>query len=269
MARRQFDAWLEGHRSTTRASPPTLGTFTRPAAPDCCDGGRHRQACRPRCRDCRTDRAAHPARARGVSANGRCRPTEPSRPDPRPHRRRVRHCPCHLPPAAPHRPRPRTLSPPSAADGTSAGHAILSSDGRRMRIDLLFIQLAVVFLPGLIWTQLAATYAMKERPEPTAFLVRAFIFGLLTYTVVYFAYGWFGKDFSEPPVGNSQRFLNVDFADELLWSSAVAFVFSLIWIYGSTRRWMTRLLNWAGAATTHGKEDIWDLTFRIRAKITP
>ena len=48
-----------------------------------------------------------------------------------------------------------------------------------MRIDLLFIQLAVVFLPGLIWTQLAATYAMKERPTPADFLIRAFIFGLL------------------------------------------------------------------------------------------
>ena len=98
-----------------------------------------------------------------------------------------------------------------------------------MRIDLLFIQLAVVFLPGLIWTQLAATYAMKERPRPTEFLVRAFFF---------------------------------------LWSSGAALVFSLVWIYGSTRRWMTRFLNWVGAATTHGKEDIWDLTFsRLQAEV--
>ena len=70
-----------------------------------------------------------------------------------------------------------------------------------MRIDLLFIQLAVVFLPGLIWTQLAATYSMKERPGPMDFLVRAFIFGLLTYAVVFLAYGWFGREFSVPPVG--------------------------------------------------------------------
>ena len=130
-----------------------------------------------------------------------------------------------------------------------------------MRIDFLFIQLAVVFLPGLIWTQLAATYSMKERPKPIDFLVRAFIFGLLTYAIVFLGYGWFGREFSVPPVGDSQRFLSIDFADELLWSSAVAFLFSLVWIYGSTRRWMTRLLNRVGAATTHGKEDIWDLTF--------
>ena len=137
-----------------------------------------------------------------------------------------------------------------------------------MRIDLLFIQLAVVFLPRLIWTQLVATYAMKERPGPTEFLVRAFIFGFLTYVAVYFAYGWFGKEFSPLPVGDSERFLNVNFADELLWSSAAALTFSFVWMYGSTRRWMTRFLNRVGAATTHGKEDVWDLTFnRCRPQV--
>ena len=137
-----------------------------------------------------------------------------------------------------------------------------------MRIDILFIQLAVVFLPGLIWAQLASTYAMKERPRPAEFVVRAFIFGLLTYMAVYFMYTWFGKDFSVPPVGDSQQLLNVDFADEVLWSSVAALVFSFVWIYGSTQRWMTRLLNWVGAATTHGKEDIWDLTFsRLQAEV--
>ena len=31
---------------------------------------------------------------------------------------------------------------------------------------------------------------------------------------------------------------------------------------------MTRLLNRAGAATTHGKEDVWDLTFsRLQAEV--
>ena len=109
---------------------------------------------------------------------------------------------------------------------------------------------------------------MKERPKPTEFLVRAFFFGLLTYMAVYFMYGWFGREFSEPPVGDPQQLLNFDFADEILWSSGAALVFSFVWIYGSTQRWMTRLLNRVGAATTHGKEDIWDLTFsRLQAEV--
>ena len=40
---------------------------------------------------------------------------------------------------------------------------------------------------------------MKERPGPMDFLVRAFIFGLLTYAVVFLAYGWFGKEHSRFP----------------------------------------------------------------------
>lgn len=108
-----------------------------------------------------------------------------------------------------------------------------------LRIDLLFIQLAVMLLPGLIWAQVVVTYAMKERPRPVEFLIRAFIFGVLTYLAVYFAYGTLGMEFSVPQVGESSL-LHVDFLDEILWSTVAALVFSIAWIYGSTYRLMTR-----------------------------
>ena len=117
-----------------------------------------------------------------------------------------------------------------------------------------------MLLPGLIWAQLVVTYAMKERPRPVEFLVRAFIFGVLTYLAVYFAYEALGRTFSIPQVGESQL-LYVEFVDEILWSSVAALIFSLAWIYGSTHRCMTRILNLLRATTTHGKQDIWDLTF--------
>lgn len=53
------------------------------------------------------------------------------------------------------------------------------------------------------------------------------LFDLLTYMVVYLVYGWFGREFSVPSVGDSQQLLNVDLADEILWSSGAALVFSL------------------------------------------
>ena len=117
-----------------------------------------------------------------------------------------------------------------------------------------------MLLPGLIWAQLVVTYAMKERPRPVEFLVRAFIFGVLTYLAVYFAYEALGRTFSIPQVGESQL-LYVEFVDEILWSSVAALIFSLAWIYGLTHRCMTRILNLLRATTTHGKQDIWDLTF--------
>ena len=117
-----------------------------------------------------------------------------------------------------------------------------------------------MLLPGLIWAQLVVTYAMKERPRPVEFLIRAFIFGVVTYLAVYSGYAALGREFSVPQVGESYL-LHVDFADEILWSTVAALVFSIAWTYGSTYRLMTRFLNWSKATTTHGKRDIWDLTF--------
>ena len=86
-----------------------------------------------------------------------------------------------------------------------------------------------MLLPGLIWEQLVVTYAKKKRPGTSEFLIRAFIFGSLTYLVVYLAYEALGVEFSYPQVGEPQLF-SVAFIDEILWSSVVAFVFSLAWI---------------------------------------
>lgn len=138
-----------------------------------------------------------------------------------------------------------------------------------MRIDLLFLQLAVVFLPGLIWTQIVATYGMKERPGTAEFLVRAFIFGFLAYVPVYLGYRFFDVEFSflalqigdsAAPVGDQQHFLYRDFMDEIAWSSIMAVVFSFVWIRGSANRWLIRMLNRARIGT-HGTDDIWSYTF--------
>ena len=129
-----------------------------------------------------------------------------------------------------------------------------------MRIDIFIIQIAVTLLPGLIWAQLVATYAMKERPPISEFLIRSFIFGALTYSTVYLGYTVLGYEFSIPQVYESQL-LQVDLVDEILWSSLTALIFSLAWNYCSSHKWMIRALNWAGMTRTHGSEDIWNLTF--------
>lgn len=52
-------------------------------------------------------------------------------------------------------------------------------------MNILLVQLAIVFLPGLIWAQLDVRYAQKAKPSQAEFLIRAFIFGLMTYAAVY------------------------------------------------------------------------------------
>jgi hypothetical protein len=59
--------------------------------------------------------------------------------------------------------------------------------------DLWLLQLAVVFLPGIIWARLDASYAAKTKPTDVEFFLRAFIFGITIYTVefiLFTALGW-------------------------------------------------------------------------------
>jgi hypothetical protein len=50
-----------------------------------------------------------------------------------------------------------------------------------MQINLLILQLAVIFLPGIIWARLDAGFAAKVKPSDIEFFLRAFLFGLATY----------------------------------------------------------------------------------------
>ena len=125
------------------------------------------------------------------------------------------------------------------------------------------MQLAIIFLPGLIWAQIDARYAVKRKPRPIEFLIRAFLFGISTYLIAYVGYAVFGKSFSSLDVGPSEptRILLDTFVDEILVSAAIAFVLSIIWIYISTYRLLNRLLIWSRATNKYGDEDVWDFMF--------
>ena len=132
-----------------------------------------------------------------------------------------------------------------------------------MKIDLLLFQLAIVFLPGLIWAQLDASYAMKEKPGPAEFLIRAFMFGLVTYVGVYCGYEVLGYSFSLLETGDSDSniFLSKEFIDEISISIPFSFILAVIWIYAATYKWLTRLLHKIRATRKYGDEDVWDLAF--------
>ena len=132
-----------------------------------------------------------------------------------------------------------------------------------MKIDILVFQLAIIFLPGLIWAQLDARYAMKEKSGPAEFFIRAFIFGLVTYVGVYCLYGLLGCNFSllEINYSDTRKFLSKEFIDEIIISVPFSFVLAVIWIYAATYKWLTRFLHLIRATRKYGDEDVWDLTF--------
>jgi len=50
-----------------------------------------------------------------------------------------------------------------------------------MKPELIVVQIAIIFLPGLIWASLDSRYAQKSKPSEFEFTLRAFLFGLTTY----------------------------------------------------------------------------------------
>ena len=132
-----------------------------------------------------------------------------------------------------------------------------------MKLDLLIVQLAVIFLPGLIWARLDARYAMSSKPTDIEFMVRAFLFGVASYTVTFSVYGFAGWPVQLIEFSDAQNKLVVtrEIASEIAWATTIGFILSVLWIYAATYKWLTKILQTIGATRTYGDEDVWDYTF--------
>lgn len=134
-----------------------------------------------------------------------------------------------------------------------------------MKLDNFIIQLAILFLPGVVWARLDASWARQEKPSDTEFFVRAFLFGLTSYVIDFLLYSLFGRDFqlvnlSEPTLLSRSIVLEIGSA------TLIGFVMAVVWIYVSTQKWMARGLQAIGATKRFGDEDVWDFTFNSRKK---
>lgn len=132
-----------------------------------------------------------------------------------------------------------------------------------MGIDIVLIQLAIVFLPGLIWAQIDARHAVKEKPGHVEFIIRVFLFGLFSYVVAFVGYNLFGKDFSSIGVDfpDQTGIVPNDFVDEVLISIGISIVLAVLWIYTTNYKILVRFLMLIKATRRYGDEDVWDFMF--------
>jgi hypothetical protein len=132
-----------------------------------------------------------------------------------------------------------------------------------VQINLLILQLAVIFLPGIIWARLDAGFAAKVKPSDIEFFLRAFLFGLAAYAVEFLLFTAFGWRFTMADLGNAatREIVSKDVAFEIAAALAIGLFLSVVWLYGSRNKWLPRLLLKIGATTRFGDEDVWDFTF--------
>ncbi|MEM1065983.1 MAG: DUF6338 family protein [Pseudomonadota bacterium] len=122
-------------------------------------------------------------------------------------------------------------------------------------------QIAVIFLPGLIWATLDEKYVSGNRSSQPNKLIKAFLFGMFTYAVLYLLYGWMGWAFSvEGFELQGSRLLSTEFLDEILLSVPLSVTLAIIWMYLQNYRLFMRVLHWLRATQRFGDQDVWTFT---------
>ncbi|MFV1579156.1 MULTISPECIES: DUF6338 family protein [unclassified Phaeobacter] len=128
-------------------------------------------------------------------------------------------------------------------------------------MDFALAQLALIFMPGIIWATIDAMYGAGLKPQQTTLLIRAFMFGMATYAVLFLIYLGFGKSFGYQDLVNGPESVNFfELKDEIAWSVPLSFSLAVCWLWIVKFRLLVKLLHKIGATRRYGDEDVWSYT---------
>ena len=133
-------------------------------------------------------------------------------------------------------------------------------------MDIFFFQLVIIFIPGIIWERIDARYGQQRAKEQWDVIRRSFIFGLFAYVILFGIYWCLSfrfpnLNFSMFKINRNETFLDANAFVEIFFASVVALLSSIIWLYITTFRLITRFLHLIRATKRYGDEDVWDFMF--------
>src|SRR3981081_249856 len=109
-------------------------------------------------------------------------------------------------------------------------------------MDFFFFQLAIIFLPGLIWERIVAKYALARPPTSFETGLRTFTFGLTCYFITFAIFSLLSLDVVIPEVKRDEPFIvDMKYVTEFSSAISVSFVGSVLWFYAINFRWMSRI----------------------------
>lgn len=128
------------------------------------------------------------------------------------------------------------------------------------------LQLSILLLPGVIWAHMDAQYAARSKPTQVEFVVRSLLFGLASYAATYALFIEFDWQFDFVDIEKvaSASVLTRQIAKQIGCATLVGFLLSVVWLYGSRYKLLTRFLQMIGATNAYGDEDVWDFTLNSR-----
>ena len=141
-----------------------------------------------------------------------------------------------------------------------------------MKVDFLIIQLAVIFLPVIMWAKIDLNYASKIKPSDKDFIIRSFVFGIITYFIEYIIFKLFHQSFIFIDISDSSSkesinsLINTRMTQEILWAMVISISSSILWLYAANYKILTRILQKIKATRKYGDEDVWDFVLNSSSK---
>jgi len=131
-------------------------------------------------------------------------------------------------------------------------------------MDPFIIQLAIIFVPGMIWERIDALFVQKYRPSQFDILRRSFAFGLLAYIFTFSLYKVLGIEFKLFELSKDGAIISIENLYEIVVASISALILSIPYTWVINRRYHYRILQAVGATKRFGDEDVWDFTLNAR-----
>lgn len=131
-------------------------------------------------------------------------------------------------------------------------------------MDPFIIQLAIIFIPGMIWERIDALCVQKRRPSQFEVIRRSFVFGLSAYLMTYIFYHSVGAEFKFVDLKTPNYILSIDIFYEIIFASLMALVLSIPYTWIINRGFHYRFFQYIRITKRFGDEDVWDFTFNSR-----
>ncbi len=104
-------------------------------------------------------------------------------------------------------------------------------------MDAFALQIALLFLPGIVWAWIDARYVARQEISTPRLALNAFLFGLIAHATTFLIYVSIDLRYDLASFAPAKGFYPAalsDIVDEIVVSLIVAIGFALLWIYGST-----------------------------------
>jgi hypothetical protein len=136
-----------------------------------------------------------------------------------------------------------------------------------LNVSSLFFELALIFIPGFIWMKIHSRYGFKGEKTQFDLILNAFIFGVLSYAILYVIYryeGWSLKLFELE--SDSRKLIQPEIFPEIIAAVIIAVIGGVLSLYVENHKLFTRFVQIMRATKTYGDEDVWDFVFNSSSR---